>query len=265
MNYIWPYRIRRSCITCVWLEYSICYANALHRLWLMTCKTLATSSAGKKIDAQSFLLRQRRTRVWGVADFAGDIDQHDFNKRMKNTLDSMAGEELLNYNDVFDTSIPKQRLKNELQQKNCKRLLQEPGWKLVMRQVCLTYSWIHQQVLKGTMSQPNMCRRVSDLRTLSTAVTWEDVLQLKSCGAVRACSNQLLQTLLPMKRLWRTTSRLSALQEMGGTVCYSFANTSMSYIHHGLPARLASQLLTCQHCWLSGWHKYIYIYIYIYI
>lgn len=69
----------------------------------------------QKLDAQSFLLRQRRTRIWGVADLMGDQTQSDFQERMKKTLDSMSGTNLFDYGDAFDLRIPKQRLKNDLQ------------------------------------------------------------------------------------------------------------------------------------------------------
>ena len=47
--------------------------------------------AWQKLHAQSFLLRQRRTRVWGVADLMCEASQHDFQKRMKHTLECMSG------------------------------------------------------------------------------------------------------------------------------------------------------------------------------
>lgn len=76
--------------------------------------------AWQKLDAQSYLLRQRRTRIWGVADLMSDLKQDEFQSRMKKTLDSMAGTALFNYNEVFDVTKPKQRLKNELQRKKLK-------------------------------------------------------------------------------------------------------------------------------------------------
>ena len=38
--------------------------------------------AWKKLDAQSFLLRQRRQRIWGVADLMSSCSQQDFQNRM---------------------------------------------------------------------------------------------------------------------------------------------------------------------------------------
>ena len=80
--------------------------------------------AWQKLDAQSFLLRQRRTRVWGVADLMGEASQHDFQKRMKHTLECMSGTKLFNYEDIFDLKMPKQRLKNELQKKKLQEAIQ---------------------------------------------------------------------------------------------------------------------------------------------
>jgi len=81
--------------------------------------------AWQKLDASSFLLRQRRTRIWGVADLMGDSDQHTFQNRMKKTIDSMSGTALLDYSKVFDLSLPKQRLKNESQQKKLDQAIAE--------------------------------------------------------------------------------------------------------------------------------------------
>ena len=80
--------------------------------------------AWQKLDAQSFLLRQRRTRVWGVADLMGEASQHDFQKRMKHTLECMSGTKLFNYEDIYDLKMPKQRLKNELQKKKLQEAIQ---------------------------------------------------------------------------------------------------------------------------------------------
>ena len=74
-----------------------------------------------KLDAQSFLLRQRRLRVWGVSDLMSHTPAEDFRNRMQNTLESLSGNELLNFDDVFDRSMPKQRLKSEQQQSKLKQ------------------------------------------------------------------------------------------------------------------------------------------------
>ena len=77
----------------------------------------------RKLDAQSFLLRQRRLRVWGVADVMNDPSQESFRERMRKTIDSMSGNDLLEFEKCFDITLPKQRLTNELQRKKLSQSL----------------------------------------------------------------------------------------------------------------------------------------------
>ena len=77
----------------------------------------------QKLDAQSFLLRQRRLRVWGVADVMNDSSQESFRERMRKTIDSMSGNDLLEFEKCFDITLPKQRLTNELQRKKLSQSL----------------------------------------------------------------------------------------------------------------------------------------------
>ena len=79
--------------------------------------------AWKKLDAQSFLLRQRRQRIWGVADLMSSCSQQDFQNRMNKTIESMSTTELLEFEKVFDTNMPKQRISNHLQRKKLEQSL----------------------------------------------------------------------------------------------------------------------------------------------
>lgn len=71
--------------------------------------------AWQKLSASEFLLRQRRLRVWGVADLMNTDSKDEFKKRMKATVGSMSGTELFDFNKVFDRKLPKQALTNKLQ------------------------------------------------------------------------------------------------------------------------------------------------------
>lgn len=78
-------------------------------------KNLGFNFSWQKLDAQSFLLRQRRTRVWGVADVMNDVSQQDLHTGMKRSIDSMSSTDLMEFETVFDTSLPKQKLTNNRQ------------------------------------------------------------------------------------------------------------------------------------------------------
>ena len=81
--------------------------------------------AWQKLDARSFLLRQRRLRVWGVADLMSDGDVTSFGDRMKKTLESMSGNELLEWDKVFDTQIPKTILSSENQRNKMRQVIEQ--------------------------------------------------------------------------------------------------------------------------------------------
>lgn len=87
-------------------------------------KDLGYVFSWQKLDAQAFLLRQRRTRVWGTADLMNESDPCLFHDRMKKTIESMSGTEHLKYEEVFDVNMPKQRLTNKLQQQKLKKAIE---------------------------------------------------------------------------------------------------------------------------------------------
>ena len=79
----------------------------------------------QKLDARSFLLRQRRLRVWGVADLMSEVNPANFCDRMKKTIDSMSGNELLQFDKVFDTHIPKAQLSSETQREKMRKVIEQ--------------------------------------------------------------------------------------------------------------------------------------------
>ena len=50
-----------------------------------------------------------------------DVNQEDFDRRMKKTIESMSGHDLLRFDEVFDTTMPKQALCNDLQKSKLER------------------------------------------------------------------------------------------------------------------------------------------------
>ena len=68
----------------------------------------------QKIDAQFYLVRQRRERIWGIADLKSEVDPKDFSNRIKRTLESMASTEHFEYEKCFDHDIPKMKLKSKV-------------------------------------------------------------------------------------------------------------------------------------------------------
>lgn len=60
-----------------------------------------------KLDAQQYLLLQRRNRVYGTADLDEGQDSQTFFDKMADTLASLSGDTRFNFSDVFDVSLPK--------------------------------------------------------------------------------------------------------------------------------------------------------------
>ncbi len=63
-----------------------------------------------KLDAQQYLLLQRRNRVYGTADLDEGQDSQTFFDKMADTLASLSGDTRFNFSDVFDASLPKSAL-----------------------------------------------------------------------------------------------------------------------------------------------------------
>ena len=72
-----------------------------------------------------FLLLQRRMRVWGTSDLASEVSQSTYSKLMRDTIMSMAGDERFEFNDVFDITLPKVPLTNQIQQSKLKQALEQ--------------------------------------------------------------------------------------------------------------------------------------------
>lgn len=63
-----------------------------------------------KLDAQNFLLTQRRTRVYGLGDLDEGQDVERFRDDMKATLSSLSSDIRFPCKDVFDQNLPKTTL-----------------------------------------------------------------------------------------------------------------------------------------------------------
>ena len=59
----------------------------------------------QRLDAQKFLVRQRRNRIWGTADVVGP-NASEYGERMAQTVQSMQSDCLFPWEDCFDTSLP---------------------------------------------------------------------------------------------------------------------------------------------------------------
>lgn len=70
-----------------------------------------------KLDAQWFLLRQRRNRVWATLDVNAGQCVDDYSKRMKSTVRSMASDVLFDFESCFDTTIEADDLTSTQRQK----------------------------------------------------------------------------------------------------------------------------------------------------
>lgn len=64
-----------------------------------------------KLDAQTFLLRQRRTRVYGLGDLDGGQSEHLLNEKMSSTLSAMSSEKRFPFDKIFDPALPKVSLR----------------------------------------------------------------------------------------------------------------------------------------------------------
>ena len=65
----------------------------------------------QRLDAQRFLLRQRRNRIWGSADLCSDESEAaDYAAKMGATIACLESDLLFPFGDVFDESMPKERL-----------------------------------------------------------------------------------------------------------------------------------------------------------
>ena len=58
----------------------------------------------QRLDAQKFLVRQRRNRIWGSADVRGP-DADTYGERMASTVRSLQSDCLFPWEDCFDTSM----------------------------------------------------------------------------------------------------------------------------------------------------------------
>lgn len=70
-----------------------------------------------KMDAQSYLLTQRRNRVYGTADIDQGQDAQLFRKRMSETLATMASDLRFPFEEVFDQTLPKTTLSGNAKEK----------------------------------------------------------------------------------------------------------------------------------------------------
>ena len=66
----------------------------------------------EQVDAQWFLLRQRRNRVWATLDLAGGQDQEEFRAAMKRSVHAMASKTLFPQELCFRDDLPKMKTKN---------------------------------------------------------------------------------------------------------------------------------------------------------
>ena len=60
-----------------------------------------------KMDAQQYLLRQRRNRVYGCADLDEGQDAKLFCQNMQSTIENMASDVSFPFDDIFDRTLPK--------------------------------------------------------------------------------------------------------------------------------------------------------------
>lgn len=59
-----------------------------------------------RLDAQKFLLLQRRNRIYGTGDLDEGQNREAFCSKMSKTLESMAGDLRFSFSDVFDETLP---------------------------------------------------------------------------------------------------------------------------------------------------------------
>ena len=134
-----------------------------------------------KLDASTFLLPQRRTRVWGTSDLASEVSQSEYSKLMQNTILSMAGDERFEFTDVFDITLPKVSLTNQLQQSKLKQALE-------------------QGKLKGyDMTTPNCFMDCATSKQRSTESAWNMTTCVRPSHKIYSTK---LERFLHVKELW---------------------------------------------------------------
>ena len=134
-----------------------------------------------KLDASMFLLPQRRTRVWGTSDLASEVSQSEYSKLMQDTILSMAGDERFEFTDVFDITLPKVSLTNQLQQSKLKQALE-------------------QGKLKGyDMTTPNCFMDCATCKQRSTESAWNMTTCVRPSHKIYSTK---LERFLHVKELW---------------------------------------------------------------
>lgn len=108
-----------------------------------------------KLDAQNFLLTQRRTRVYGLGDLDEGQDVERFRDDMKATLSSLSSDIRFPCKDVFDQNLPKTTLQGNAAMKV--REAVEKLRSMLYKANQTTFSWIlrphpkdHLNVLLGS-------------------------------------------------------------------------------------------------------------------
>ena len=64
----------------------------------------------EKLDAQQFLLRQRRNRIFGTGDIDAGQNYEEYRNNMRDTMESMSSDALLAFESVFDQNLPEEPL-----------------------------------------------------------------------------------------------------------------------------------------------------------
>ena len=112
--------------------YSNCTLKALrtHALQVVTSdlKELGYVFQYSKLDARSYLLPQRRTRVYGTADLDEGQSVKEFRQRMSETLSDLSGGTHFDHGQVFEEGLPKVDLEG-----NAARLVKEAIEKKVLQ------------------------------------------------------------------------------------------------------------------------------------
>ena len=103
--------------------YDVCLSHHWHQVIREDMKALGYIFHWMKLDAQFYLLRQRRERIWGCADLMSEVPEVDFCNNMKATLQSMSSTNMFEYEKVFDMQQPKGSLNNKNQQEKLKEAI----------------------------------------------------------------------------------------------------------------------------------------------
>lgn len=88
-------------------------------------KQLGYTFTWQLVDTQLFLLRQRRTRVWGVADLMSNVSESELSTKMSETTERMTSDVHFPYDKVFDTTRPKEKLLNQTQKSKLKQAIEK--------------------------------------------------------------------------------------------------------------------------------------------